>query len=143
MAEGIVGLDKIQKKLARLNDSIKTGRFTDEAVRAGAEYIRGIVEERTPVSTEDYGARGKKVKRTPGNAKRHVIVHKRVKLRKLGEISYLVGWAREAFYMFFRERGTSHQPARPILRPVFDAHAGEAINRAYEVMRRKFREEMR
>lgn len=44
-----------------------------------------------------------------------------------GSMTVGVGASRAAFYWMFQEFGTRHQPARPFLRPAFDAQAPTAL----------------
>jgi HK97 gp10 family phage protein len=67
----------------------------------------------------------------PGNLKRNII-RRRLKGRKYagltnGEAYVGVSWTGNAGYGRFIEFGTSKSPARPFLRPAFDARSAEAL----------------
>jgi len=67
----------------------------------------------------------------PGNLRKN-IARVRLKGRKYasvtgGEAYVGVSWRGDAYYGRFLEFGTSRMPARPFLRPAFDARSNEAL----------------
>ena len=78
-----------------------------------------------------------KSKRPPGQPARSVIVYRRkgrgslIQAEVNANLSLLVGYEKKmAYYMFFNEVGTRFEPARPVIRPVFDAGVDEALEAA-------------
>jgi HK97 gp10 family phage protein len=100
------------KKIAKTGNKV-SDRFNRLQARSAA---RGAVEK-TLVQ--------------PGNLRKN-IARKRLKGRKYanltgGEAYVGISWQGDAYYGRFVEFGTSKSPARPFLRPAFDARSAEAL----------------
>jgi HK97 gp10 family phage protein len=81
--------------------------------------------------------------RPPGQAARSVIVYRRrgrgsyIQAEVNANLSLLVGYEKKmAYYMFFNEVGTRFEPARPVIRPVFDAGVDEALQTAIDYIQK-------
>ena len=126
----IVGLKELGDALDNLGirgqrDGIRA------AIKPAAEVFRREIRARTPVRAEEElkhkkfnRKTGKAEMRKPGYAKAHV--GRWIKTESDGSLSAFVGYTPSAFYMKFREFGTKHQSAKPIVRPVFDSKSDEA-----------------
>ena len=128
-------------KIKHFFPDIERDEIYPKALKKAADYLRDEVEAATPIRwtnlTEPvtkYKTRGHKLWRPPGQAKHNVIVYKRKNKQSFYQqevnvnISYLIGYEKsKAYYMYWREYGNKFQPARPVIRPVFDSCLEEAI----------------
>jgi len=117
---GIRNFDRLEKRLLKLKDGL-SGKILDDAMDAAAQHLRQAIQSATPIRT--------------GRARASVIVYASTRQRKFGEVRKLVGYSKDAFYMFFREVGVRGQPARPTVGLVFNSQIKGAMEKAYAVMR--------
>lgn len=135
MTVKIEGLDDVLRRLNLLDKRLR-GRASRNAASAGARVIRDEAKARAPVDT--------------GLLKKNIVIKKlrgRNKLEYMYGVGYLskqaqysntaanrrkgrVGesyWESGQFYAIFPEFGTSKMPAKPYLRPAFEAKKMEAV----------------
>ena len=108
--EGAKELDLVLKKLP----NAVRGRVMRSAAMAGARVVRDTAKRTVPVEQGDL--RDAIVARSERDAGRH-------------EVKVKVGPTRRGFYGLFLEFGTVRLPARPWLRPAWEASKGKALNR--------------
>lgn len=144
-AWGQIDLSDFTNKLKALFPGIEADEIYPKAIRKGAKLLADRIEAKTPIRYTDLarsGAPSKKYKtkyhvktyHPPAMAKKNVIVYQRKgqKYFYQGEvnanISYLVGYEKyAAYYMYWREVGNKWQPARPVIRPIFDSSIDQAL----------------
>lgn len=98
------------------------------AAQAGAEVFYQEVKQRAPRSDKPHSTKGKKQTYQPGNLRAAIYQAYMDKDSGQGRASYRISWnKRDAFYARFVEFGTSKMPARPFLRPAFDAAQRRAL----------------
>jgi hypothetical protein len=142
---GQIDLSDFQNKLKELFPGIERDEVYPKAIRRGAQILANAIEYNTPIRYTDLTRRGEpktqyntkhhvKKYHAPGTARRSVIIYNRKGGKSLyqaevnANVSVLVGYEKtEAYYMYWREVGNRFQPARPVIRPVFDAHIDEAL----------------
>lgn len=112
-----VGLDEMEAQFAALER-----RFSQQALQAitnkGAEPM--VMEAKRMVRRKTLqGQRSIQAFEGAGDLERTGL--------RLDEATTRVGWSQEAFYLYFLEFGTRHQPPYPFFRPAFDGTAQEAI----------------
>jgi len=101
------------------------------AAQAGAQVFYEEVRQRAPVGTKVHSTKGKKQTYQPGNLRAAIYQAYMDKASGQGRASYRVSWnKRDAFYARFVEFGTSKTPARPFLRPAYDAAQRRALQAA-------------
>lgn len=106
LAQAFRALPPAIQKRVLLSAARSTGRIVaKDFVAATPHGPRG--PDRSPAS-EQYGAAFENV---------------RVKKLRGAAIGVRVNWGK-AFWMRFREFGTSHQPPRPVMRPLWDSNVG-------------------
>ncbi len=123
------GLDKLQAALLEMgtNAARRAGR---KAVRAGGKVILQATRDAAPVEADDHPTH------KPGNLKFHGF--RLVDLGVQGDVmKFSVFLKRNAFYGKFYELGTSHQPARPFMRPAAEAKSHDAVEAMTEVLARE------
>jgi HK97 gp10 family phage protein len=153
-AWGQIELSDFVGKLKALYPGIEQDEVYPKAIRKGAQLLADRMEQRTPIRYADLGRTGTpsekyktkhhvKTYHPPGTARKSVIVYQRKGFKSFvqsdvnANISYLVGYEKKmAFYMYWREVGNKFQPARPVIRPVFDAGVDEALQIALEVIQK-------
>lgn len=100
------GLEEMSSRLKSLANS---DHIRDEAVKEGAEYFKGKLED----NVYGYG-----LKQRTGRSKDSFKVD-----NKIVDGTIEVGLSNQdndAFYLYFHEHGTSKMPARPFMRPTFE-----------------------
>lgn len=98
------------------------------AAQAGAQVFYNEVRQRAPVSDKPHSTKDKKQTYQPGNLRAAIYQAYMDKESGQERASYRVSWnKRDAFYARFVEFGTSKMPARPFLRPAFDAVQNKAL----------------
>lgn len=125
----IDGLKELEIRLKRLPQKV-AGKALYSALMAGAEAIRKEAVSRAPEDT--------------GKLKRN-IVKRREKTRPELSASVVVGVRakgkktdpQNAYYWRYFEFGTSKRPARPFLRPAFEAQKEEAVARIAAKLRQR------
>lgn len=116
----IVGLEEFGRRLDQFSQDVER-KMIRKAAGAGAEVFRREIRAKVPVRSEP-GLKGKE-QRGPGWLKKHI---GRWSRSGSGTYSVFVGVMNKAFYWLFHEFGSSHEPANPVIRPVFDTKKGEA-----------------
>ena len=115
------------------------------AANAGAEVYRKEIRAKAPVRVE-VGSTGfrktakGKAAREPGYLKKHI--GRMSKVNSEESYSVMVGPTKSAFYAKFQELGTSHQPARPFMRPAFDSKTAEAERVFTETLKEQIAENL-
>jgi HK97 gp10 family phage protein len=110
------GADKLLAALKDLEPKLAKGVLS-KAMRAGAKPILETAKAMAPVDTGDL-RRSLKIRAIKRNRKGRVGV----------VISTDKGFFKgDTFYAAFHEFGTSRMPARPFIRPAFDAHKVSSV----------------
>jgi len=137
---GSIDLSDFMNRIKAIYPGIERDEIYPKAMRKGAKYLAGLIEERTQARAMDLVAPATQYKTArhkkwhpPGQARENVIVYQR-KGKSLyqsevnANLSLLVGYEKsKAYYMYWREYGNKNQSAQPIVRPVYDAHVDEAL----------------
>ncbi len=108
---------------------------TRPAAQAGAQVLADEVRARAPVSAQAHSTKDKKHTYQPGNLR--AAIYQAYADDESGPTRsvYRISWnKRKAFYGRFVEFGTSRMPARPFLRPGYDAAVERAISAVQTVM---------
>lgn len=115
----VQGLSELVRTLEEMPDAIRR-KSLDKGTKEGATVIQQAAIANAPERT--------------GKLKQNIVVRKRketifdaehsVVIRKQGKASN----ARNAFYAFFQEYGTSKFPARPFMRPAFEQNKEIAVS---------------
>lgn len=110
----------------------KVTEAAQEAVRpaaqAGAQVFYDEVKLRAPESAKAHSTKNKKLTYQPGNLKKAIYQAFADKQSTDDRAVYRISWNKDkAFYGRFIEFGTSRMPARPFLRPAFDAMQSRAV----------------
>lgn len=115
------------KLSAKLDNITKAAeKAVRPAAQSGAQVFYDEVKQRVPVSAKPHKS-GKKTY-TSGSLRRAVYQAFADKESGDGKAMYRVSWNKtHAFYGRFVEFGTSKMPARPFLRPAFDAAKRRAL----------------
>lgn len=112
----IKGAQELRQVLRQLPDRVQK-RVLAAAVRKGANVVRDAVIARAPVGTE------------LDRHRKHL--YQQINVRAIrGNNPQRVALAVStgaAYWGNFAEFGTRHQPARPFMRPAFEASAGQAL----------------
>lgn len=110
--QGARELDRVLKKLPKQ----VRGKVLRQALMAGARVIAKAMRARVPEVT--------------GVGKKSIATRRdREGERGGASVAAKVGPLRRAFYLMFREFGTSHQPARPWARPAFEESKRAALDK--------------
>lgn len=125
---------------------LATQKAIRPAAQAGAEDLYFEARLRCPVSEEAHVFYGRNSKKTgvvyrfsPGNLRDSIYQvfskdNSREQGAGYGRVTYHVAWNHQkAPYGFMVEFGTSRAPARPFLRPAYEARKGEALQIAKAV----------
>lgn len=100
---------------------------TRPAAQAGAQVFYDEVRQRVPLSAKPHSTKGKKQTYTPGNL-RKAVYQAFVTDGDSEKVTYRISWNKsQAFYGRFLEFGTSKMPAKPFLRPAYDAARDRAV----------------
>lgn len=147
----VQGLRELQDSLKKLPDNIARNVLRG-AVGAGASVIRKEAQAKAPVYTGEVS----KGHPPPGTLKRaivqkqirelsslfkqvfYVTVRRGKKYTKQGKGSNL---SQDAFYAAWVEWGTSKMPARPFMRPAFEAKKEAAVQAIKEYLTKRIPEE--
>jgi len=121
----IQGLDELEAQLKWLPLHVRR-KVARDALKAGAQVIKTQAEINAPFKT---------------GALMQSIEVQRGRSRRRGTVNFVVGvskgWFKgDQFYAAFHEFGTSHQPARPFLRPAFDTTRDRALSLIIDVLKR-------
>lgn len=116
------GLEEMRNRLEKMSNS---NRIRDEAVKEGAEYFKGKLEE-------NVYANG--LKERTGKSKESFVVDNKI-IDGTIEVG-LSNQKNDAFYLYFHEYGTSKMPARPFMRPTFENEKGNIEKTMADVVRR-------
>jgi|SRR5581483_4858013 len=111
------GLDGLEQKLNNLAPKAARGAIRKAARQAGKIW-QEAVQERVPVHT---GQEQESISvRTSAGAGEEE--------GTTGSVTVSVGPTKPGFYMLWQEFGSIHQPAKPVLQPVFDETAGQVLD---------------
>ena len=108
----IDGLTELLDKFTALDTKAAKGSLR-KALKAGGKVFKDEVIARTPVKT--------------GQLRDDIIAASTIDANQ-GTGTCSIGPTIHSFYGEFQELGTSKQPARPFMRPAFDAKADDAID---------------
>ena len=148
----VQGLKELQAALKDLPDRIARNVLRG-SVSAGATVIRKEAQTRAPVST---GPK-REGQPPPGTLKRSVYQKQIRELSNMLKQTFYVGvrkgkkyrnqgkkgnLSQDAYYARFVEFGTSKMPARPFMRPAFEAKKGEAVVAIKAYLERRIPEEV-
>ena len=114
----IEGLTELLEKFDALDSKAAKGALR-KALRAGGAVFKQAIIQRTPVKT--------------GQLRDDIIAATSIDASERTGTSS-AGPTRHSFYGEFEEFGTSHQPAKPFMRPAFDSAGEDALNAFVEVM---------
>ena len=116
----ILGVEEVERKLKEMAPNIFRKALRD-CLNASGSVLQDAAIETAPIDIS-----GEPSPHDPGQLKADI--RRKVKLEPSEGIgSVAVGPSKHSFYGMFAEFGTSHQPARPWLRPAFEFAAPEAI----------------
>lgn len=147
---GIQNIDGWVNRINKLQEACRE-ETRQKALAAAGEVLREALENATPVGAGT-------AQRESGNAKQNVI-NVPARPKQYGVARQLVGYAKQAWYMFYREFGFisvgsmrrttearaakatgrvawTKIPAKPIMRPVFAGAIAQAMDAAREVIRK-------
>jgi len=136
---------RVEADLGGLNAALDqlTQRAQDAArpaAQAGAQVFYDEVRSRVPVSSQAHATKGGKLVFQPGNLKAAIYQAYAEDESGDGRATYRISWNKQkAFYGRFVEFGTSRMPARPFLRPGYDAARAAAISAAQSVLTEKIK----
>lgn len=128
--ESIQGLQYLLKKLDGLGSLVTSKNVIVRSLRAGAEPIRARAEQLAPDDPT-----------TPGSRIKEGMMITVSDQTATGAVAK-IGPARTAFFAKFHELGSSHQSARPFLRPAFDEKQDEALQLVGEELAEQIKKEM-
>jgi HK97 gp10 family phage protein len=142
----IQGLDELEDKLRRLGNDL-SGDALYGALFDAAKPVVDAIKQNAPKSTAPYYRyyRGRKNRQTGERNKRRILMQggtlrasiTRKRIKKLDVPAVAITVKNRAFYWIFFEYGTSTQPARPFMRPAFDAQVGASIARFSDRLRKR------
>jgi HK97 gp10 family phage protein len=128
----IQGLNEMNEILDQLPARIARQQL-QKAVNKGA----GVVLKAT-VAAAPSGWAGGSLKQQSAASKKYGALKSNLRVRTMTRIRKsgrgAMVWTRDAFWAVFYEFGTAHQPARPFMRPAFDASSAEAVNTMVETL---------
>lgn len=122
------GLKELEQKLAQLPEAIAYKALSGALMSAGNEIAKEAKRLAPKGSVEHYigsKAKAKGKKAEPGNLRDNIRRTKVKESKHSAEVR--IGWNGHAFYGQFIEFGTAKMPARPFLRPAFDAKKEKAL----------------
>jgi HK97 gp10 family phage protein len=127
----VQGLQELQRALDALPDKIAK-RLMTRAGRAGGAVFKEQMVNHAPRSGSSVFGQALKNSKVSGSIRYGPLYdHMRITVSFQGVhwMTVKIGPSKgTAFYARFYEYGTIHQPARPFMRPVFDAEWREALN---------------
>ena len=109
--EGFKELDSALKKLP----GFVAQKLLDKATRSGATVVRREAR--------------KIVLKKTGNVRKNIGVRRKRGSRIPTSVTYSIGWLSDGFYGRFLELGTRYVPAKPHLRPAFEANKREIMEK--------------
>ena len=107
----VEGLTELLEKFTALDERVAK-RALRKALRAGGKVFKDAIIARTPVKT--------------GQLRDDIIAATSVNASE-GTGTTSAGPTKHSYYGEFEEFGTSHQPAKPFIRPAFDAAGDDAL----------------
>lgn len=129
MTLNLLGADELNKTLKQLPKELSQKVYM-QSLRKGAVLMRDAAKERAPYGS-DFEKRSY-ARKKKGVATTHFVKLRdeiRITVTTKTDISFAVAvHVGAAYWGMFQEYGTSHQAARPWLRPAFDATAELSIN---------------
>jgi HK97 gp10 family phage protein len=148
----VTGLKEIERVLQRLPARLGE-KVIRAALRAGAQVIRKDAQSKVPI------LKAPDKRRKPGTVKKAITI-KRSKQDKFGVYLGVKGLSKDdkhvfknnkgtkaannpddPFYWFFLEFGTAKMPAKPFLRPAFEARKFEALRKFEEYCKKRIARE--
>jgi HK97 gp10 family phage protein len=125
----LLGADQLNKTLKLLPGELAKNVYM-QSLRKGAVLVRDAAKERAPYGS-DFEKRSY-TKKKKGVATTHFVKLRdeiRITVTTKTDISFAVAvHVGAAYWGMFSEFGTSHQAAKPWLRPAFDGSAEDALN---------------
>jgi HK97 gp10 family phage protein len=123
----VEGLSEINQVLKQLPERVQKNTL-QRSVNAGGRVILKAVKAKAPRHEG---------KQSPAS-KRYGTLFKNLRMRAMSKLRAGARGVRiftgDAFWSRFFELGTSHQPARPFMRPAFDESAGEAVGKMRDTL---------
>src|SRR5262245_52163753 len=104
-------MEALLSRLGEIESLVTQKKILSKALREGSILIQEEAEHRAPVET---GRLAASMMTTITEATATEAIAK-------------IGPSRKGFYGSFNELGTAHQPAKPFLRPAYDAKIDEAL----------------
>lgn len=145
MSIEVSGLKEVQAAMKKLPGNVQR-RVSRSATRAGAVIIRKLAVSNIPVRQNGKLKRASSGKlkgyRYPGYLKKNIGIIRNESVPK-NIFSFKVAPIRFAFYGRFLELGTSHQAAKPWLRPAYESGKTFAYKRIRERMLRGIEREVK
>lgn len=134
----IIGFDDVKSQMQALVTLAKERQLTQNALFYASKPMFDEIKQNAPRAEKAYFRYYKNSRKLvrPGTLRRNV-ARKRIRLD--GSVGVGIYVKRKAFYSRFMERGTATQPAEPFIRPAYDHHKDEAVERFKE----KYREYVR
>lgn len=136
----VAGLDQLAKMLKQLPANISRNVLR-QAVSAGAQVIVKEARLKAPeYSGPEFSEKKRETHPPPGTLKRSIYKKQIRELSDLGRQVFFVGARHgkkskfDAYYFRFVEFGTSRMPARPFMRPAFEAKKMEAVEAMRQYM---------
>lgn len=130
MTVDVQGMAELEQALLEMGNSL-AGKVLFGGLMDAAMPIQKAAQALAPVSDKPHyqytRKKGQRVQIQPGNLRKS-IRRKRLKSRDEATGAQVgISWTGRAFYGRFREFGTSKEPAKPFLRPAFDAKKDDAL----------------
>lgn len=125
----VTGLKELDRAVRRL-DSKTRGTALKKAMRAAGKIILDDARARVPVRSDGREKPG----RGPGFLRKNIRVSITANRR---QVRARIRHTKDAFYGRFLELGSSHQSARPFLRPALDRKGPEALARFEALLRQQ------
>ena len=126
----VQGMAELEQALLEMGNAL-AGKELFGGLMDAALPIQKAAQALAPVADKPHyqytRKKGQRIQIQPGNLRKS-IRRKRLKSRD-GQTGAQVGisWTGRAFYGRFREFGTSKEPAKPFLRPAFEAKKDDAL----------------
>lgn len=121
----LLGGKALQEALHGMREDVQ-GTYLLHAVQRGGEITRNVAEQLAPRS--EGGSHGN----APGYLASKVVMVDTAAEPTFAQVG--VGVDRAAFYGWFQELGTVHQPAQPFLRPASDETEDDVVDQVAETL---------
>lgn len=140
----VKGLAELTAKLDRFTDKLARNVVAG-AIRAGSVIVQNEARKKAPVSGGPHwlGKAGSKsrVLVLPGTMRKNIKVRKAPRSKSRYPVEYWVYVSRKFWYWRFVEFGTSKIPAKPFLRPAFEAMKSRALDRIRDYLAARIEKE--